>query len=150
MFVALILALGLDAKVAMLRDGVPLEPDLLEGAVAVPSNAALRALFRGEWIDLVETGIGRRRRPGAWTWLGAIAAACHLAGIKVNNNYAFPQRSALFTILTATTPGHLVRTIEAATKRAIGRDELEWIKKVATVLPEYDAAVYAAACGKEC
>ncbi len=148
-FVALLLALGLEAKVAILRDGVPPEPDLLEGIVAIPENAALRRLFRGPWIDLVDTGEGRARRPGAITWLRAIAAASQLGGIEVNKTYAFPQRSAYYSILTAATPGHLVRRIEEATKQAVRRDHLEWIEAVAEVLPEYDAAAYEAACRKE-
>lgn len=155
-FVALLLALGLDAKVAILRDGVPLEPDLLEGVVAIPANAGLRALFRGAWIDLLDMGEGRARRPGAVTWLRAIAAASRLAGIKANEKtYAFPQRSAFYSILTAATPGHLVRRIEEATKQAERGDHFEWIERiawieeVAKVLPEYDAAAYEAACRKE-
>jgi hypothetical protein len=143
-FVALLLALGLDAKVAILRDGVPIEPDLLEGVVAVPENTALRALFRGAWIDLVDTAEGGVRRPGATTWLRAIAAAAQLAGTD-----AFPPRSALYTILTALTPGHLVRRIEVATKQPLRRDHFEWIEEVAKVLPEYDVAAYEAACRRE-
>jgi hypothetical protein len=118
--------------------------------VAIPGNAALRRLFRGQWIDLVDMGEGRARRPGAVTWLRAIAAASRLAGIKVNQKtYAFPQRSAFYSILTAATPGHLVRRIEEATKQPVRRDHFEWIEEVSKVLPEYDAAAYEAACRKE-
>lgn len=148
-FVALVLALGLDVKVAILRDGVPAEPELLEGVVAVPGNAPLRALFRGAWIDLVDTDKGPTRRPGARTWLRAIAAASQLAGLRAEGSEVFPPRDALHTVLSATTPGHIVRRIESVTKQPIRKTHMEWIKEVAQVLPGYDAAVYDAACGKE-
>lgn len=139
-FVALVLALGFEVAVAFLRDGIPLEPDQVEGVVAVPPHPELRALFRGSWIDLVETKQYGRRKPGAEDWLHAIAAASRLGRTE-----AFPERSALFMILTQPTPGHLVRRIEQKSQRPVRVEEMQLIADIAKVLPGYDAALYDAA-----
>jgi hypothetical protein len=140
-FIALVLSLGLDVAVAILEDGVPLEPDRLEGVVGVPPNPVLRQLFGGEWIDLVPTTSAGRRRPGAREWLDGLAAAAMLAG----ETDAFPERSALFSILSAETPGHLVRRIEQSQRRFVSDREMRLIERVSRVLAGWSAELYEAA-----
>jgi hypothetical protein len=68
-----------------------------EGVVLVPRVPALRDLVRSEWVSLDR----------AEQWLKAIGAASLLAQAT-----GLPERSNLYQILNAPTPGHILRRIE--------------------------------------
>jgi hypothetical protein len=97
LFTMLVLGLALDCSVAVLNSGESITFEGGEGVVLVPRVPALRDLVRSEWVSLDR----------AEQWLKAIGAASLLAQAT-----GLPERSNLYQILNAPTPGHILRRIE--------------------------------------
>ena len=98
LFTLLLLGLAFDCSVATIGGGKE-TPTLNggEGVALVPPVPSIRALIGSEWVGLAE----------ARTWVEKIGAASLLAGVTT-----YPERSNLYQILTAPTPGHILRRIE--------------------------------------
>ena len=97
LFTMLILGLSLDCSVAVLNGGDAITFEGGEGVARVPKVPALRDLVGDEWVSLDQ----------AEKWLKAIGAASLLAQAT-----GLPERSNLYQILSAPTPGHILRRIE--------------------------------------
>ncbi len=97
LFILLLIGLALDCSVAALDAGEPLMFHGGEGVAQVPAVPSIRDLIGSNWVDLTAAPI----------WLEKIGAASLLA-----NATAYPDRSNLYQILTAATPGHILRRIE--------------------------------------
>lgn len=111
MLTTIILALGLDCSVAVLRDKESLDALILEsnGVAYVPPLSSVRGLVTNSrskadqqrlsptWLSQSETA----------RWLRALASAILLA-----NKADYPQRNDLYQILTARSKGALLRRIE--------------------------------------
>ena len=97
LFALLILGLALDCSVAVLNGGEAITFEGGEGVALVPRVPALRDLVGSEWVSLDR----------AEQWLKAIGAASLLAQAT-----GLPERSNLYQILSAPTPGHILRRIE--------------------------------------
>ncbi len=97
LFTMLILGLALDCSVAVLNSGESITFEGGEGVALVPRVPALRDLVGSEWVSLDR----------AESWLKAIGAASLLAQAT-----GLPERSNLYQILRAPTPGHILRRIE--------------------------------------
>lgn len=97
LFALLILGLALDCSVAVLNGSEAITFEGGEGVALVPRVPALRDLVGSEWVSLDR----------AEKWLKAIGAASLLAQAT-----GLPERSNLYQILSAPTPGHILRRIE--------------------------------------
>jgi len=97
LFTLLILGLALDCSVAVLSNNETIMFEGGEGVAMVPRVPALRDLVGSEWVSLDR----------AEQWLKAIGAASLLAQAT-----GLPERSNLYQILSAPTPGHILRRIE--------------------------------------
>jgi hypothetical protein len=97
LFAMLILGLALDCSVAILNSGDAITFEGGEGIARVPKVPALRDLVGDEWVGLDQ----------AEKWLKAIGAASLIAQAT-----GLPERSNLYQILSAPTPGHILRRIE--------------------------------------
>ncbi len=97
LFAMLILGLSLDCSVAVLNSGDAITFEGGEGIARVPKVPALRDLVGNEWVSLDQ----------AEKWLKAIGAASLIAQAT-----GLPERSNLYQILSAPTPGHILRRIE--------------------------------------
>jgi hypothetical protein len=97
LFAMLILGLSLDCSVAVLNSGDAITFEGGEGIARVPKVPVLRDLVGDEWVSLDQ----------AEKWLKAIGAASLIAQAT-----GLPERSNLYQILSAPTPGHILRRIE--------------------------------------
>ncbi|MEW6664399.1 MAG: hypothetical protein AB1512_04155 [Thermodesulfobacteriota bacterium] len=97
LFAMLILGLSLDCSVAVLNSGDAITFEGGEGVARVTKVPALRDLVGDEWVSLDQ----------AEKWLKAIGAASLIAQAT-----GLPERSNLYQILSAPTPGHILRRIE--------------------------------------
>jgi hypothetical protein len=116
LFTSALIALSLDTAVAIVTDDESFPAAGIDGVVRVPPVPAVRALIErvrisrssrsgrpaleprhSEWLDLDEAEL----------WLRAIGAAARLTGAT-----SYPASSNLFAILTAASPGHILRRIE--------------------------------------
>jgi len=97
LFAMLVLGLALDCSVAILGSGDAITFEGGEGVARVPKVPALRDLVGSEWVSL----------DTAEKWLKAIGAASLIAQAT-----GLPERSNLYQILSAPTPGHILRRIE--------------------------------------
>jgi len=97
LFSMLILGLAFDCSVAILGSGDVINFEGGEGIARVPRVPALRDLVGAEWISL----------NNAERWLRAIGASSLVA-----QSTGLPERSNLYQILRAPTPGHILRRIE--------------------------------------
>lgn len=119
LFIMLLLGLALDCSVDVVRPGDPILFDGGEGIARVPPVPALRGLIGTEWITLDQTQI----------WMRAIGAAALLA-----NATAYPERSNIYQILAASTPGHVLRRVEQKGDGAISLWHVQLIEQVKEVL----------------
>jgi len=103
-FIALLLGLSLDVTVAVVRDSEQIDFQGGEGVAFVPSVASVRELIGSNWVSLSE----------AEGWFRRIGVASILANLG-----QYSERSGLFEVLTAPTPGHVLRRIEQ--KRAVDK-----------------------------
>ncbi|MCL6543067.1 MAG: hypothetical protein K6T87_21150 [Roseiflexus sp.] len=86
----------------------------------VPRVPALRALVGSEWITLDR----------AEKWLKAIGAASLLAQAT-----GLPERSNLYQILSAPTPGHILRRIEQSNETGtLNYQQLQYLEILKEVL----------------
>lgn len=119
LYTILVLGLALDCSVAVLNSGDNITFVGGEGVVLVPRVPALRKLVGSEWISLDR----------AEQWLRAIGAASLLAHAT-----GLPERSNLYQILSAPTPGHILRRIEQNSESGSGNYQhvqlLEVLKEV--------------------
>lgn len=97
LFALLLIGLALDCTIAAISSGEAISFWGGEGIARVPGVPAIRDLIGAEWVKLED---GRK-------WIEKIGAASLLAG-----DTAYPERSNLYQILTALTPGHILRRIE--------------------------------------
>jgi len=106
-FIALLLGLSLDATVAVVHDFEQIDFQGGEGVAFVPSVAAVRELIGSNWVSLSE----------AERWFLCIGVASILSNLG-----QYSERSGLFEVLLAPTPGHVLRRIEQ--KRAMDKTPL--------------------------
>jgi len=99
LFIALALGLAFNARVAIKKEGDGLEHGPSAGCAYVAPLPALRALIEAEWIPI----------PDALMWLRAIGSASLLS-----RDTKFPERNALFQVLSAAPAEWIVRRIEQA------------------------------------
>lgn len=97
LFVALLLGLSLEASVALVHDSDQIDFQGGEGVAFVAPVAAVRELVGCNWVPLSE----------AEHWLRRIGVASILA-----SSGQYSERSGLYEVLTAPTPGHVLRRIE--------------------------------------
>ncbi len=119
LFISLLIALTLDMTVAVIGDTDEIDFEGGEGAAFVPPVGSIRNLIGSDWVSIED----------AKKWFRAIGAAGRLAGAT-----GYPDRSNLFSVLSAPTPGHILRRIEekAESKRvsSFHINCLEMIKEV--------------------
>ncbi len=123
LFTLLLLGLAVDCSVAII-DGAGETPSFNggEGVALVPPIPSIRALIGSEWVGLSE----------ARTWVEKIGAASLLAGAAL-----YPERSNLYQILTAPTPGHILRRIEMQSDSGyVSGDQVRLIEKATQSLPK--------------
>ncbi|MGQ9570546.1 MAG: hypothetical protein ACUVUQ_06855 [Thermodesulfovibrionales bacterium] len=96
-FISLLIGLSLDVTVAIVGNSDDVNFEGGEGVAYVSPVPAVRELIGYEWIPLSE----------AMAWFKAIGATSLLA-----NDTGYPERSNLFSILSAQTPGHILRRLE--------------------------------------
>ncbi len=123
LFTLLLLGLAFDCSVAVI-DGGGEVPALNggEGVALVPPVPSIRALIGSEWVGLTEARI----------WVEKIGAASRLAGAT-----SYPVRSNLYQILTAPTPGHILRRIEMQSDSGyVSGDQVRLIEKATQSLPK--------------
>lgn len=104
LFIALTLGVAFNARVAIKKDGEPLESGTGLGCAYVAPLPAIRALIGTEWIGI----------PDALKWLRAIGSASLLS-----RDTKFPERNALFQVLSAEPAEWLVRRIEQASDKGV-------------------------------
>lgn len=97
LFVALLLGLSLEASVALVYDSDQIDFQGGEGVAFVPPVVAVRELVGFNWVPLSE----------AEHWLRRIGVAAILA-----SSGQYSERSGLYEVLAAPTPGHVLRRIE--------------------------------------
>jgi len=120
LFTLLILGLALDCSVAVLKSGETIAFEGGEGVARVPRVPALRDLVGSEWVSLDQ----------AEKWLKAIGAASLLAEAT-----GLPERSNLYQILSAPTPGHVLRRIEQNSESgAVNYQQLQYLETLKEVL----------------
>lgn len=120
LFTMLILGLALDCSVAVLNSGENITFEGGEGVALVPRVPALRGLVGSEWVSLDR----------AESWLKAIGAASLLSQAT-----GLPERSNLYQILSAPTPGHILRRIEQNSESGlVNYQQLEHLETLKEVL----------------
>jgi hypothetical protein len=120
LFIELMMGLALDCSAAIVEDKDVLTLEGGEGVALVPRVPAIKDLVGLEWVPLNE----------APYWLDAIGAASVLAQFT-----EFPKRSNLFQILSAPTPGHILRRIEQKSETTvISMYHINLLEKVKEVL----------------
>ena len=122
LFTLLLLGLAVDCSVAIIN-GAGETPSFKggEGVALVPPVPSIRALIGSEWVGLAE----------ARTWVEKIGSASLLAGAA-----SYPERSNLYQILTAPTPGHILRRIEMHSDSGyVSGDQVRLIEKATQSLP---------------
>ena len=140
MLTTLILAMGLDCSVAIIRDKESLDALILEsnGMVYVPSLSSVRGLVVNSrsktdqqrlsptWLSQSETA----------RWLRALASAILLAGKKLKDpkTKLYPPRNDLYQILTARSKGALLRRIEQKGGKMYSED-WQQLEAIGEVLP---------------
>jgi hypothetical protein len=97
LFTSLLIGLALDMSVAVIGDTDEIDFEGGEGVAFVPPVPSVRSLIGANWVSIEE----------AEKWFRAIGAAGRLAGAT-----CYRERSNLFSILSAPTPGHILRRIE--------------------------------------
>jgi len=122
-FVALLLGLALDASVAIVRDSEEIDFQGGEGVAYVPPIPGARGLIRANWVPIHQ----------AERWLRAIGLASILASAG-----QYSDRSGLFEVLTAPTPGHILRRIEQQRekdRRGLVYQDIDYLRAFGEVMP---------------
>ncbi|OGF68312.1 MAG: hypothetical protein A2Y62_11480 [Candidatus Fischerbacteria bacterium RBG_13_37_8] len=117
-FISLLIGLSFDVTIAIVGNMDEIDFEGGEGIAYVPPVPAIRKLIGHEWIALSE----------AMVWLKAIGAASLLA-----NDTGYPERSNLFSILSAQSPGHILKRLEEKHKHA-KPDHINYIEIIKEVL----------------
>ena len=120
LFVMLILGLSLDCSVAVLNSGDAITFEGGEGVAHVPKVPSLRDLVGSEWVRLDQ----------AEKWLKAIGAASLIAQAT-----GIAERSNLYQILSAPTPGHILRRIEQHSEGGSANyKHIQYLEKIKEVM----------------
>jgi hypothetical protein len=122
-FVALLLGLALDASVAIVKDTEEIDFQGGEGVAYVPPVAGARELIGTNWIPIHQ----------AERWFRAIGLASILASAG-----QYSERSGLFEVLTAPTPGHILRRIEQQREKdrmGLTYQDIAYLKAFKGVMP---------------
>lgn len=131
LFVMSLISLCFDCAVAIADDGDVIDFTGGEGAVRLPSVAALRALV-GAWRQARKRFDEHQpdwlQREEAEVWVTAIAAASQLA-----NDAGYSERSNLYQVLSASSAGALLSRIEQQGKGA-GTRHIELLEQLKEVL----------------
>lgn len=120
LFILLLIGLALDCSVAAIDAGEPVIFEGGEGVARTSNVPAIRDLVGSEWVGLTAAPI----------WLEKIGAASLLA-----NDTAYPARSNLYQILTALTPGHILRRIEMKSEYGANYNHTQLILKALQEVP---------------
>jgi hypothetical protein len=123
LYISILLSLAFDARVAIQKEGEPVDFERAAGTAYVPPIPAVRSLVHKDWLSVEE----------ATRWLRGIGAACLLA-----RDTGFPVRSQLFQTLSADPPERLARRIEENWKsqgqsRALSPDQISQIETIVEV-----------------
>ncbi|OGA05531.1 MAG: hypothetical protein A3I00_04675 [Betaproteobacteria bacterium RIFCSPLOWO2_02_FULL_64_12] len=125
LFLSLLIADALSVGVALIDPDEALTFTGGEGIVRIPRNAALRSevarVRSGRQPEGTSVGVPASHE---WLlphevgpWLHALAAVHEVAGVQSRKRErAFPERSALYHVLSARSSGALLRRVEAKTK----------------------------------
>jgi hypothetical protein len=114
MFALLLIGLALDCSIAAIDSGEAITFVGGEGVARVPAVPAIRDLIGSDWVSLEHAKV----------WLEKIGAASLLASAT-----AYPERSNLYEILRAMTPGHILRRIEMKSKSGqASSQDYQWIR----------------------
>ena len=100
LFTTLLIGLSLDMSAAIIGDSDDIDFEGGEGVAYVPPVPSIRGLVGSSWISISD----------AEKWFRAIGSASIIAGWT-----AYPERSNLYSVLSAPTPGHILRRIEEKT-----------------------------------
>ncbi len=120
LFISILLGLSLDCTVSIIKDNEDINFMGGEGVAFVPSLPELRSLIGAEWLSIEE----------AEKWFNAIKAASSLA---IATDY--PERSNLYEILKAPTPGHILRRIERKSESGMASIyHIKYLEKIKEVL----------------
>ncbi len=120
LFTTLLIGLALDMTAAIIGDTDEIDFEGGEGVAFVPQVPSVRSLIGSNWVSIED----------ARKWLRAIGAASILAAAT-----SYPERSNLFSILSAPTPGHILRRIEEkAESRRASYFHINYIEMVKEVL----------------
>lgn len=120
LFATLLIGLALDMTAAIIGDTDEIDFEGGEGVAFVPPVPSVRSLIGSNWVSIED----------ARKWLRAIGAASILASAT-----SYPERSNLFSILSAPTPGHILRRIEEkAESRRASYFHINYIEMVKEVL----------------
>jgi hypothetical protein len=122
-FVALLLGLALDASVAIVKDTEEIDFQGGEGVAYIPPVAGVRELIGTNWIPIHQ----------AERWFRAIGLASILASAG-----QYSERSGLFEVLTAPTPGHILRRIEQQREKdrvGLTYRDIAYLKAFKEVMP---------------
>ena len=123
LYVSILLSLAFDARVAIQKEGEPVDFEGAGGGAYVPPIPAVRGLVHQDWLSIQD----------ATRWLHGIGAASLLA-----RDTGFPVRSSLFQTLSADPPERLARRIEENWKsqgqsRVLSPDQISQIETIAAV-----------------
>jgi hypothetical protein len=120
LFTTLLIGLALEMTASIIGDTDEIDFEGGEGVAFVPPVPSIRNLTGSNWISIQE----------AEKWFRAIGAASILAGAT-----SYPERSNLFSILSAPTPGHILRRIEEkAESKQASSYHINYIEMVKEVL----------------
>jgi hypothetical protein len=123
LYVSILLSLAFDARVAIQKEGEPVDFEGAGGGAYVPPIPAVRGLVHQDWLSIQD----------ATRWLHGIGAASLLA-----RDTGFPVRSSLFQTLSADPPERLARRIEEnwqsqGQSRVLSPDQISQIETIAEV-----------------
>ncbi|MGD9157634.1 MAG: hypothetical protein PVG39_04450 [Desulfobacteraceae bacterium] len=120
LFVSLLIGLCLDMTVAIVKDSDEIDFQGGEGVAFVPPVPSVRELVGSDWLSISD----------AEKWFRAIGAASIVAGWA-----AYPERSNLYSVLSAPTPGHILRRIEEKSESGqASYHQINYIEMVKEVL----------------
>ncbi len=124
LFILLLIGLTLDCSVAAMDFGAPLLFYGGEGVARVRAVPSVRELVGGDWVGLT----------AAATWLEKIGAASLLQRDWDGRDKS-SGRSTLYQILTAASPGHVLRRIEMQNERGADSHHVDLILKSLQEVP---------------
>ncbi len=120
LFISLLIALSLDVTVAIVGDSDEIDFEGGEGVAYVPPVPSIRDLIGSNWISISD----------ADKWFKAIGAASIIARWT-----AYPERSNIYSVLSASTPGHILRRIEEKSNSGLADySQINYIEMIKEIL----------------